>query len=391
MPWMELLPMDAKILFIGDWIRNGHKNLSALCREHGISRKTGYKWTRRYQSRGQDGLQEQSRRPANSPYRVCYAIRRAIIDYARRFPDWGPKKLLVILRSNNPEWDIPSRTTLYNILKKEGLVKPRHIRKRLITGIRPFAAASAPNAVWSADFKGQFATRDRSLCYPLTVMDQASRFLLSCRITSSTRLEETKAEFESLFREYGLPERIRTDNGVPFASAADCGLSRLSIWWLQLGIIPERIEPGKPQQNGRHERMHRTLKKESINPPAQSRKQQQELFDAFRDSYNHQRPHEAIEMKVPASVYFRSQRQMPEKPLPMEYPGHFDRAFVNHNGCIFRQGKAVYITCLLKGETVGLEEIDNGIFDVYYGPLKLGLFKERVLSNNNQYVRLLHL
>lgn len=391
MPWMELLPMDAKVLFIGDWIRNGHKNISALCREHGISRKTGYKWTRRYESRGLEGLHEQSRCPVNSPYRVPYAIRRAVIDFARRFPNWGPKKLLVMLHSNYPEWEVPSRTTVYNILKKEGLVKSRRTRRHLITGIRPFATASAPNDVWSADFKGQFITRDRSLCYPLTVMDQVSRFLLSCRITTGTCLDETKAEFERLFYEYGLPKRIRTDNGVPFASVSDCGLSRLSIWWLRLGITPERIEPGKPQQNGRHERMHRTLKMEAINPPAQTRKQQQELFDTFRAAYNNQRPHEAIGMQVPASIYYRSQRHMPDKPPLIDYPGHFHLALVNHNGCICRQGRYVYITCLLKGEIVGLEEIDNGVFDVYFGPLKLGLLKERVLSKKDRYARLLHL
>ena len=230
MPWDEVKPMDQKILFVADSLRHT-ANHSELCRLYGISRKTGYKWLVRFQSLGPEGLGDQSRRPRDHPLRTPYAVRQAIIELrtGRRDPP-GPKKIQALLELAHPNWHIPSRTTIYTILVQEGLVSSRRSRRRMAAGQRPFSAAYQPNDLWSADFKGQFKTRDGTWCYPLTVMDHQSRYLLACQNQPGTRFEQTKAVFEALFREYGLPGRIRTDNGVPFASLSPAGLSRLSIW-----------------------------------------------------------------------------------------------------------------------------------------------------------------
>ena len=237
-------------------------------------------------------------------------------------------------------------------------------------------AARWPNELWSADFKGQFPTGDGVWCYPLTIMDHASRYLLGCEIVTGIGSAEARGVFERVFRQYGLPQRIRTDNGVPFASTSIGGLSRLSVWWMSLGIIPERIEPGKPQQNGRHERLHRTLKQETACPPAQSVKKQQARFDAFRTSYNEVRPHEAIGMVPPREVYQVSERSLPNCPEPITYPGHFEVLFVNQNGCVWIHNKHVYIGYLLNGQHVGLEEVDDRLWDIYFGSLYLGSVKQ---------------
>jgi transposase InsO family protein len=251
--------MDQKLLFIADHLREV-ATFSDLCHRYGISRKTGYKWVARYEELGIAGLHDQSRRPHEHPLQTPYAVRKAIIELrsGRRDPP-GPKKIRVLLEQHHPDWEIPSKTTIYNILTEEGLIHPQRRRKRVPVGQQPFSAVREPNDVWSADFKGQFKTKDGTWCYPLTVMDHQSRFLLECRNFQGPGLEQTRKAFETLFREYGLPWRIRTDNGVPFAAKSPGGLTQLSKWWVRLGIMPERIEPGKPQQNGRHERMHKTL------------------------------------------------------------------------------------------------------------------------------------
>jgi putative transposase len=389
MPWDEVKPMDQKILFVADSLR--HKaNHSELCRLYGISRKTGYKWLARFQSRGPEGLCDQSRRPREHPLRTPYAVRQAIIELrtGRRDPP-GPKKIQALLELAHPNWQIPSRTTIYTILVQEGLIHSRRSRHRVAAGQRPFSAAYQPNDLWSADFKGQFKTRDGTWCYPLTVMDHQSRYLLACQNQPGTRFEQTKAVFEALFREYGLPGRIRTDNGVPFASLSPAGLSRLSIWWIRLGIAPERIDPGKPQQNGRHERMHRTLKRAATIPPAATPEHQQRAFDAFCTEYNQQRPHEALGQDFPANVYQPSPRPMPERVPELAYPGHVQVKLVNHNGIINHQGHRVYIAGLLRGEHVGVEEIADGTWDVYFGPIRLGSFDMRTIKKvRNDYLKM---
>ena len=275
MPWKEVNPMQQRVLFIADYLRHT-SSVSELCRSYGISRKTGYKWIRRYRESQLDGLTERSSRPHHSPTQVPFRIQQAIIELRQQFQvSPGPKKLLALLAERYPETELPSKTTIYNILHRAGLVASRRRKRRVSPYPQPFSPADAPNELWSVDYKGQFKLRNGHWCYPLTVMDHDSRYLCGCDALQGPRLIETKECFIRLFHEYGLPQRIRTDNGVPFASTACAGLSRLAIWWIRLGITPERIEPGKPQQNGRHERMHRTLKQAATIPPGASFKQQQ--------------------------------------------------------------------------------------------------------------------
>jgi transposase InsO family protein len=362
--------MDAKILFISDWLR-GLDNFSALCRHHGISRKTGYKWVERYEEQGIEGLRDRSKQPHHNPNVIPYALKQCIVGLRKQHPNWGPKKILGLLASHHPDWDLPSKTSVYNILQSEGLIQSRRRRPRVAPSVKPFAPAHAPNEVWSADFKGQFYTKDGKCCYPLTVMDHVSRYLLSCQIVKGTKSRESRKVFEALFAHYGLPDRIRTDNGVPFASIGVGGLSCLSVWWVRLGILPERIEPGKPQQNGRHERMHRTLKQETLRPPAANAQAQQKRFDRFRAHYNDVRPHEGLKQRPPASCYRHSQRQMPSDLPSVSYPGHFKRALVNSNGTIYLNGINVYLGYLLRGETVGLEQISHDLWEVSLGNLRI--------------------
>jgi len=388
MPWKEVNPMDQKLLFIADWLRETD-NFSNLCRCYGISRKTGYKWVARYHSSGLDGLGDQSRRPKH-PWRTPYAIKKAIIELRMAFRDPpGPKKIRALLEGKHPLWEIPSQTTIYHILQQEGLIRPQRRRRRIPPGPQPFSPVNQPNDLWSVDFKGQFKTQDGRWCYPLTVMDHQSRYLLGCHTQQSTCFETTRAAFEVLFREYGLPWRIRSDNGVPFASRSPGGLSRLSVWWIRLGICPERIETGQPQQNGRHERMHRTLKRSAAMPPARTPEEQQRAFDTFCRQYNNERPHESLGQNTPASVYRPSNRSMPKELPELEYPGHYRVNLVHHSGIINHQGHRVYIAGLLHGEHVGVEEVDNDIWDVYFGPVRLGSFNmSQVQKAHNDYLRL---
>lgn len=389
MPWKEMDPMTQKLLFIADYIRGG-RTFTELCHMYEISRKTGYKWITRFQEIGLKGLHEQDRRPDSSPHATPYVIQKAVIDLrCKGRSAYGAKKIKSLLEQIHPDWCVPSVTTIYKILRRENLVQPRKLRRRVAPMQQPFSPVHEVNDVWSVDFKGQFRIGNGCWCYPLTVMDHKSRFLLSCRNLSGTRFQDTKAEFEKLFREYGLPWRVRSDNGVPFASISPGGISQLSKWWIRLGIVPERIEPGKPQQNGRHERMHRTLKQETTRPPAETVDIQQCRFDEFRHDYNNVRPHESLGQKPPATCYQPSARPMPEKLPELQYPGHFQRALVNCNGVIYESGDRVYVGGLLKGEHVGLEEIDNGIWDVYFGPVKLGCFDKRdATKGGNAYLSL---
>lgn len=389
MPWNEVKPMDQKLLFIADALREA-ATFSDCCHRYGISRKTGYKWVARYKELGLDGLQDQSRRPHQHPACTPYAVRKTIMELRSGRRDLpGPKKIRVLLQQTYAEEEIPSTTTIYKILVEEGLIHPRKQRKRVPASPKPFSAVHQPNDVWSADFKGPFKTGDGTWCYPLTVMDHQSRFLLACQNSEGTRFKATKAVFEALFREYGMPWRIRTDNGVPFASNSPGGLSQLSLWWIRLGILPERIDPGKPQQNGRHERMHKTLKAATVIPPAVTFQEQQQVFDAFRRQYNNERPHESLGQKTPASFYTPSPRRMPETLPELEYPGYFKIALVHHSGIIHHQGHRVYIAGLLKGERVGVEEIADGLWAVCYGPVRLGCFTMRdVKKARNDYLRL---
>jgi transposase InsO family protein len=278
--------MDERVLFVADYLRELY-SFSELCARYRVSRKTGYKWIERYQQEGAEGLEERSRRPLGHPAQLPYALQQAIIELrGSRRTELGPKKIQARLRERYPAEPVPSRTTIYNVLKRAGLISSRRLRRRAARSGGISNSIQIPNALWSADFKGQFLTGDARWCYPLTVMDDSSRYLLDCRALPGTRTEPTRSAFERLFRHFGLPQRLRTDNGVPFASTGTAGLSRLSIWWIRLGIVPERIEPGRPQQNGRHERMHRTLKRATLQPPASNASVQQRRFDLFCQHYN---------------------------------------------------------------------------------------------------------
>ena len=314
MPWSQTSPMDQRTQFIADFLRES-LSITELCQLYNVSRKTGYKWIERYLHHGPAGLEERSRKPQRSPNATADDIVAAILESRRRHPTWGGKKLLTLLHKGHPRWELPGRSTVCDILSRHGMVLKRRQRRRIGHPGKPTTTILAPNDVWSADYKGQFRTGDGLYCYPLTVADSFSRYLLGCQGLNSTAVAEAKPVFTRLFKEYGLPKRIRTDNGVPFATNTLARLSALSAWWVRLGVLPELIEPGKPQQNGRHERMHRTLKAETTRPAAGSLAAQQRKFNCFRDEFNHERPHEALDMQTPASCYQRS-RARNAQPAP---------------------------------------------------------------------------
>jgi transposase InsO family protein len=379
--------MEQKSQFISDFLRHT-LSMSELCELYGISRKTGYKVVERFLKYGAAGLDELSRRPTRSPHRTPRHIEAAIVALRQRHPSWGAKKLLPILQRRHPSWDLPSRTAVCDILKREGLVRKKRNRRHIGHPGKPTAQILGPNDLWCADFKGQFKTGNGIYCYPLTITDGFSRYLLGCHGLLSTSVFDAKPVFTRIFKEYGLPKRIRTDNGVPFATSTLARLSRLSAWWVRLGILPDLIEPGKPQQNGRHERMHRTLKAETTRPPANTCRGQQRKFDRFREEFNNDRPHEALDMETPADRYECSPRPMPDRVPPLEYPDRFEVRYVSANGGIRWNNEHVPVSITCVGEYVGLEEIDDGIWDVYFGQLKLGRLLEREKRIEDQFGRL---
>ena len=387
MPWSQTSPMDQRTQFIADYLR-GCLSITELCALYDVSRKTGYKWIDRYLHYGPAGLDERSRKPRASPNQTDQAIVSALLEVRRRHPSWGAKKLLTLLHKSHPRWELPGRSTVCDILNRHGMVPKQRARRRIGHPGKPTTSILAPNDLWCADFKGQFKTGNGIYCYPLTVTDGYSRYLLSCQALNSTAVIGAKPVFTRLFKEYGLPARIRTDNGVPFATTSLARLSALSAWWVRLGVMPELIEPGKPQQNGSHERMHRTLKDETTRPAAGNLSAQQRKFNHFRDEFNNERPHEALDQQTPASQYQPSLREMPEKIPPLEYPNRFEVRYVSANGGISWNKHFVCVSSVCTGEYVGFEEIDNGIWNVYFGPLKLGRFDERHMRIEDQYGKL---
>ena len=378
MPWSETTAMEQKIQFIVDWKSGRHKIID-LCARYGVSRKTGYKWIDRFLEKGPDGLWERSHAPRSSPRRTEPEVEQALLKARLRHPKWGAKKLLWQLEQRHPQWELPHRSTVCDILKRNGLIAKKARRRSIGHPGRPHSEIVLPNDCWSADFKGQFKTGDGKYCYPLTVTDNYSRYLLGCQSLAGTLLTPSQAVFTRLFQEYGLPWRIRTDNGVPFAAPTLGRLSRLSVWWIKLGVRPELIEPGKPQQNGRHERMHKTLKDETTKPPAANARAQQRKFNTFVHEFNHERPHEALDMRTPAQLYRASVRKMPDKLLDPEYPDRFEVRYVSANGGIRWRRQWLNVTSALIGEYVGLEEIDDGQWDVYFGAHRLGRLHERFM------------
>jgi putative transposase len=374
MPWNKTEPMNERIKFIATYLE-GMETFSELCDQYNISRKTGYKWVERYEENGLIGLGDQSRAPASNPNAISEEVTNIILSERDKHPTWGPKKLLVLLERKHPRLILPVPSTVGQILKRNGLIKKK--RRRIYSAARgELREYSSPNSIWCADFKGHFPV-GRKRCNPLTISDGFSRYLIKCEGLRRPLHSYVVPVFESAFREYGLPEAIRTDNGAPFSTLAPGGLSRLAIWWIRLGIRPERIMPGRPDQNGRHERMHRTLKAEAANPPRANFKAQQLAFDKFQEEYNFVRPHEALAQQTPASAYENSNRPYPNKLPEIDYPSHFKVFKTYPNGVISVGHSQWIISSVLKDEWVGLEEVDNECWKVYFGPIALGILDIR--------------
>jgi transposase InsO family protein len=349
--------------------------MTELCRIYGVSRETGYVWLRRYREHGVEGLRDLARAPARHPNQTPEAIEQAVLELRRAHMKWGPRKLKCVLERQQPRQAWPAASTMGELIAREGLVIARKQRRRVAPYTQPLAAADAPNRVWCADFKGWFRSGDGSRIDPLTISDAHSRYLLRCQAVEKTDTEGVQAIFEAAFRQYGMPQAIRSDNGAPFASRALCGLSRLSVWWRKLGIGPERIEAGHPEQNGRHERMHRTLKQETAMPPERNRRAQQRAFDRFREEYNQLRPHEALDMQTPAQVYTISPREFPARLPEVEYPSAMQVRKVHPGGQIAWRGhKHVFLTEVLIGEPVGLLQLDDRFWQVYFLQLPIACF-----------------
>jgi len=362
--------MDQRMQFIGLFLTQ-EWCMAALCRHFGISRKTGYKWLRRYTEAGPAGLQHQSRAPHHHPQAVPPEVEQAVCAARHAHPTWGPRKLPDVMGSppRGQRWPAPS--TIGAILQRHGLTVPRRRSRKTPPYTQPFIGCDQPNAVWSADLKGWFRTGDGQRCDPVTINDNYSRYLLRCQAVRPATVTTIQPLFEAAFREYGLPIALRTDNGPPFATTTVGGLSRLAIWWLKLGIRPERIAPGKPAQNGRLERLHRTLKQDTAMPPKHTGHLQQRAFDHFRHEYNHLRPHEALDMQPPAQWYTTSPRPYPLVIPEMTYPADMVTRRVKHQGDIWWHCRHIYLSETLAGEVVGLRQTTETRWDIYFGAIHL--------------------
>lgn len=370
MPWRTTCPMDQRERFINDWLREEWR-FSELCRSYGISRKTGYKWLGRFKTGGLAELADDSRAHRGHPATTPEAVRRDVLALRQRHPFWGPRKLKSRLERLHPHQQWPASSTIGELLRRHGLVVPRRRRARTPSYEGPFYESLAPNDVWAADFKGWFRTQDGRRIDPLTVTDQASRYLIRCRAVEKTDGENVKAQLTTAFREFGLPKAIRTDNGAPFATVGLGGLSELSVWLIRLGVTPERIRPSHPEENGAHERMHRTLKQQTAKPPAANAKAQQAVFDRFRAEFNEDRPHEFLGMRTPSDAYTPSMRPFPQKLPEIEYAASDTTRLVTTNGCINFKDKRIYLSNALINETVKVEGAEHG-WNVWYGPVLLG-------------------
>lgn len=371
MPWMECNQMDEKLRFVARLL-DGEK-MAPLCNEFNISRKTGYKIFERYKECGLEGLNDRSRKPLRYANQLPFQVEKTILLLKKEKPNWGAPKIREILLRQYPDIHPPAISTIHTILDRYGLVKTRK-RKRYKAQGTELSHVIKPNELWCADYKGEFMLGCRQYCYPLTITDYSSRYLIACEGLETTKEKYAITTFERVFKEFGLPNAIRTDNGVPFSSPqALFGLSKLSVWWLRLGIQIERITPGKPQQNGRHERMHLTLKREATKPAGENFLQQQEKFDNFIDEFNNERPHQALEMKCPAEIYVPSTRHYHGLP-EVEYPFHDKTVMVTHCGRICLNRKKVNFSVVFGGQFVGIKEVQDDIWLVSFMNYDLGYF-----------------
>jgi transposase InsO family protein len=375
MPWKDTTAVNERVKFVAAFLE-GNENFSELCERFGISRKQGYKWWERYELGGVEALKDRSRAPHNHPQAVSDTVVDMIVQARRQHPRWGPRKLLVILARRCPTIEFPVASTVGELLRKKGMTGKRRRVRRSAPYPDQLGGYEGPNSIWCADFKGHFVAGGER-CHPLTVTDGFSRYLLCCKSLRRPLSEPVQRTFERVFREFGLPDAIRTDNGPPFSTLAPAGLSRLAVWWIRLGIRPERIMPGRPDQNGRHERMHLTLKSETARPPRSSFKAQQRAFDSFLREYNQERPHEALDNDTPASRYKPSLKPFPSKLPELEYPSHFRVQRAQHNGVISVDGVQFYVSNCVDEEYLGLEAVGDGCWKVYFGPVELGLLDAR--------------
>ena len=375
MPWKVSGVQEERFRLVDEW-NSGDWNMAELCRFYGVTRKTGYKWVERYERWGMEGLRDGSRAPHDHPNEISEEIEEEVLALRGKHAFWGARKIRAWLEQAHAREGVPAVSTIGSILKRNGLTVPRKRRRSARPAEEPLAHAQGPNAVWCADFKGWFRTGDGERIDPLTITDAYSRYLLRCQAVAAADAVHSQPIFAAAFREYGLPERIRTDNGAPFGSNGESGLTRLTVWWIKLGIRPEHIEPGKPEQNGRHERMHRTLKEATAAPPAANRRRQQESFDAFRQEFNEQRPHEALGQVPPASLYRVSVRSYPERLGETEYPGEWERRRVSPGGQFRWHSDYVFAAHPLEGEWVGLEAMEDGHWRVWFSFYELGVLDE---------------
>jgi putative transposase len=376
MPWRELSPVEQRADFVREF-ESGWFTMTELAGQYGVSRKTGYKWVAAYEAHGIAGLPDRSRRPHHSPHATDEEVVEAILAIRRRHPRWGPKKLLAIAQRRDHGTAWPARSTIAALLQRRGWVRPR--RRRRASSVAPPTARGVitrPNEVWTVDYKGEFLTGDRRYCYPFTLRDGFSRYVLRCDALTAHTLAVTRPRFERAFAEHGLPDRIRSDNGPPFGGPGLGRLSTLAAWWIRLGIVPERIAPGHPEQNGSHEQFHRVLKAETARPPASSAAAQQRRFIRFCAEYNQERPHESLHQTVPAQHYQPSSRALPRRLPPLDYPGHAEIRRVDQNGYVSWR-TPLFVSAALADQPVAFEEVDDGIWTVTFASLVLGRFDER--------------
>lgn len=370
--------MEEKARFVLEYEQDVY-TMTELCERYGIARETGYVWLRRYQQTGLEGLQERSRAPHQPAHQTPEEIEKGVLELRQAHMRWGPRKLKRVLERDQAGRRWPAASTIGAILKREGLVVAHGKRSKTEPYSEPLAHADGCNRVWCADFKGWFRSGDGQRIDPLTISDAYSRYLLRCQSVAKTDTVRVQAVFEAAFREYGLPQAIRTDNGAPFATTALSGLSRLAVWWMKLGIVPERIEAGHPEQNGRHERMHRTLKEETAMPPARDHRAQQRALQRFRHEYNELRPHEALGQQTPASVYQPSARPFPARLSEPEYPETMRVLSVRRKGHFRWHRQDVFLSEVLWGERVGFLPVDERWYTVYFAQLPLARFDCRRL------------
>ena len=388
MPCKVKTTMEQKVEFISAW-RTQKQTITELCKSFEISRTTAYRMIDRFEKFGLEGLIERTKTPKSHPSQTSDEVVKNILNWKEKKPLWGAKKIRILLFKNHLEEDVPSVVTVHNILKKNGLVKPQKRHKR-IQPINPIFDPKKCNEIWSADYKGKFYMGNKKYCHTLTVADSKSRYIFSAKGHYHENTKNVKTELTRIFRIYGIPQQLHTDNGSPFGSAQSQNrFTKLSYWLIDLGIMPVYSDPGRPDQNGRHERMHRDLKAACARPSAYDLKAQQRSLNRFIKEYDHERPHEALEMKTPGEIHTYSTRPFPEKIRDFDYDSDMKVQVVTQNGALRWGSKFwVYLTVSLKGKYVGLRNKGNGIWEIYYRSVFLGFVDEKSRKENETSIKL---